>query len=73
MTPLRIAALALIVIGALILAYPAMSFTTREKVLEVGPIEVTRQEEHTVPYAPIIGGVAIALGVGLLLTGRKRA
>ena len=72
MTPLRIAALALIVIGVLLLGYPTLSWTTREKVVDVGPLEVTTEERHSLPIAPIAGGVAIAVGVGLLVMGRKK-
>jgi uncharacterized membrane protein HdeD (DUF308 family) len=72
MSGLRIAALVLIVIGALMLAFPAISYTTREEVVDLGPLEVTSEEEHRVPLPPILGGVAIVVGLGLLFTGRGR-
>jgi hypothetical protein len=65
-------AIVLIVAGALMLAYPAIRYTTRETVVDVGPIEVTTDETKTIPLPPILGGVAIGLGLILLVTGRKR-
>jgi hypothetical protein len=71
MTGTRLAALVLIVVGALMLAFPVISYTTREEVVDLGPLEVTEEEEHNVPLPPILGGVAIAVGVGLMFVGRR--
>ena len=68
----RIAALALIVVGVLMFVYPAISFTTRDEVADIGPIEITQEERHRIPLSPILGGVAVAVGVGLLFMGRGR-
>jgi hypothetical protein len=68
----RTVAIVLIVAGALMLAYPAIRYTTRETVVDVGPIEVTTDETKTIPLPPILGGVAIGLGLILLVTGRRR-
>ena len=50
---LRLIAIALVVAGALMLAYPAISYTTRETVVDVGPLEVTADETHTIPLPPV--------------------
>lgn len=68
----RIAALALILIGVLMLGYPMLSYTTRERVVDVGPLHVSKEKEHAVPLAPIAGGIAIAVGIGLLFADRRR-
>jgi hypothetical protein len=73
MRPVRVAALLLIVGGALTLAYPALSYTTHEKVLDVGAIQVTREEHHAVPLPRILGGAAVVIGIGLLVGGRRRS
>ena len=73
MSGLRILAIVLIVAGALALFVPAINFSTREEVLDVGPVEVTREERHSIPLSPIIGGAAIAIGIALLVTGKRRA
>jgi hypothetical protein len=69
----RVAALVLIIAGVLMLGYPVLSFTTRERVVDAGPIQVTRDKEHAVPLPPILGGVALVAGIALLVADRRRA
>jgi UDP-N-acetylmuramyl pentapeptide phosphotransferase/UDP-N-acetylglucosamine-1-phosphate transferase len=71
MSGLRILALVLVILGVVALVSPAITYTTREEVLDVGPIEVTKEKTHRVPYVPILGGVAIVLGIGLLISEKK--
>ena len=73
MSGLRVLAIVLIVAGVLALFVPAVNFSTREEVLDVGPVEVTREERHSVPLSPLLGGAAIVIGIGLLVTGKRRA
>jgi len=54
------------------LAYQGITYTTREKVLEVGPIKATAEKEKTIPLPPILGGLALAGGVVLLAVGARR-
>lgn len=72
MTGTRLAALVLIVVGALMLAFPVISYTTRDEVVDLGPLEVTAEEEHRLPLPPILGGVALVAGIVLLVSGRGR-
>ena len=72
MNGLRTLAIVLIVAGVIALFVPALNFSTREEVLDVGPVEVTREERHSVPISPLLGGAAIVLGIGLLVTGKRR-
>ena len=60
----------LIVLGALALAYQGFSYTTREKVIDVGPIKASVDKEHTVPLPPILGALAIAGGAVLLVRSK---
>lgn len=60
----------LIVIGIGIVIWGAFGFTTREKVVDVGPIHATKDKEHNVPYGPIAGAI-IALGGVVLLMKSK--
>jgi hypothetical protein len=62
----------LIVLGVLIFAYGGFSFTKREKVLDVGPIEATAERRERVPLPPILGGAAVLGGIALLVAGRRR-
>ncbi len=67
----RIIAVVLIIIGVVALAWGGISYTRREKVLDIGPIEATAETRKTIPLPPILGIVAIGAGVVLLLVGRK--
>jgi drug/metabolite transporter (DMT)-like permease len=61
----------LIVLGVLALVYQGFSYTTQKKVLDVGPIQATKQEHHTVPLPPILGALALIGGVIILVSDRK--
>jgi hypothetical protein len=69
---MKIAAIVLIVLGVISLAYGGITYTTREKVVDIGPIEATAERRKTVPLPPIIGVVALAAGIGLLVMGSKK-
>jgi hypothetical protein len=61
----------LIVLGLVGLAWGGFNYTTREKVIDIGPIHATREETHNVPFPPIAGALALVGGVVLLAVGRK--
>ena len=69
---MKIAGIVLIVIGIIALAYGGITYTTREKVLDVGPIEATAERQKTIPLPPLLGGLALAGGVALLIVGSRR-
>jgi drug/metabolite transporter (DMT)-like permease len=61
----------LIVFGLLGLAWGGFTYTTREKLVDIGPIHATREKTHDVPVPPIAGALALIGGVALLALGRK--
>jgi hypothetical protein len=63
----------LIVIGVVALIYQGITYTTREKVLEVGPVEVTAESRETIPLPPVLGGLALAGGIVLVVVGTRRS
>ena len=69
---MKIIGIVLIVIGIIALAYGGITYTTREKVLDIGPIEATAERQKTIPMPPILGGLALAGGVALLIVGSRR-
>jgi hypothetical protein len=71
MKPLTIVGIVLIVVGAIALAYQGITYTTTEKVVDIGPLKVETQREKTIPLPPVLGGVAVAAGVILLLVGAR--
>jgi hypothetical protein len=72
MKPLTVVGIALIVLGVIALAYQGISYTTTEKVIDIGPLKVEAKKEKTIPLPPILGGVAVAAGVVLLIAGARR-
>ncbi len=69
---MRIIGIVLIVIGLISLAVGGISYTTKEKVVDIGPIEATAERHKTIPLPPLLGGLALAGGVVLLIVGSKK-
>jgi hypothetical protein len=63
----------LIVLGLVGLIYGGVTWTQREKVVDLGPIEVTQEERKSLPLPPIAGGICLVAGVLLLVAGKRRA
>ena len=73
MKPATILGAVLIVLGLAALAYQGITYTSREKVIDLGPIQATAERQRTIPLPPIMGIVAVAAGVALVAVGvRKR-
>jgi hypothetical protein len=62
----------LIVVGIAAFAYQGISYTTREKVVDLGPIQMTAEKTKTIPLPPIVGAVALVGGIVLLVTGSRK-
>lgn len=64
--------IALIIFGIMSLAYQGITYTTRKKVLEVGPIEATAEKTKKIPVPPIVSGLSLASGIVLVIIGSSR-
>jgi uncharacterized membrane protein len=64
--------LALIVLGIIAIAYQGFTYTTPKKAVDLGPLQVTKEERHTVPLPPILGGLAMVGGILLLVMNREK-
>ena len=73
MKPLTIVGIVLIALGVVALVYQGVTYRTKEKVLEVGPFKAEVEHEKTVPVSPILGVLAIAGGVALVIVGARRS
>ena len=62
----------LIVVGIVAFAYQGITYTTREKVVDIGPIQMTAEKTKTLPLPPLVGGIALVGGVVLLVIGSRR-
>jgi len=61
----------LVVLGIISFAYQGITYTTNKKVVDIGPVHATKQEHHTIPLPPILGGLALVGGIVLVIAGSK--
>jgi hypothetical protein len=72
MKPIVFIGIGLVILGVIAFAYHGITYTTREKVFQIGPLEATKKTEKTIPLPPLLGGGAIAAGIVLIVMGTKR-
>jgi hypothetical protein len=72
MRPAPLIGIILIVVGIVSLAYQGITYTTHKKVLDLGPLQATEAEHHTIPLPPILGAIALIGGVVVLVAGSKK-
>ena len=72
MKPLSLIGIVLIVLGLAALAYQGFSYTSREKVIDLGPIEATADRQKTVSLPPVFGIVAVVAGVAMVIAGSRK-
>jgi uncharacterized membrane protein YidH (DUF202 family) len=65
-------AVVLIAVGIIAFAYQGINFTTREKVVDLGPLQMSADRTRTLPLPPIVGAIALVGGIALLIMGRKK-
>jgi hypothetical protein len=70
----KVFALILIAFGVAALAFQGIRYTSKEKIVDLGPIQVTAEKTRSIPLPPIVGGLALAGGIAMLvMSGRKLA
>jgi uncharacterized membrane protein YidH (DUF202 family) len=69
---MKMVGIILIVIGVAALALQGINYTTKEKIIDLGPVEASAENEHRIPLPPILGGVALAGGVVLMIAGARK-
>jgi len=69
---MRIVGILLIVLGVISLALGGISYTKKEKVLDIGPVQATAERHKTIPLPPLLGGLALTGGVVLLIAGARK-
>ena len=70
--PILLLGIVLIILGVISLGYQGITYTTREKVLKIGPIEATKKTEKTIPLPPVLGGVFLAAGIVIIVMRVKK-
>lgn len=61
----------LIVLGVVGLVWGGFNYTTRDKVVDIGPLQASVEKNHSVPLSPIVGALALIGGIALMVTGKK--
>jgi uncharacterized membrane protein len=69
---MKILGIILIVLGILMFVFGTVTFTSKEKVVDAGPVEINKKEKHTIAWPGYAGGVIALAGVVVLLTSSKR-
>ena len=72
MKPVTIIGVLLIVLGVVAFAYQGITYTTNEKVVDLGPLKVEAKREKTIPLPPVLGGLALVGGIVLVIAGARR-
>lgn len=67
-----IVGLLLIVLGLAALAYQGINYTTRDTVIDIGPVHATAERHRTLPLPPVVGIVALVGGIALFVSGSRR-
>ena len=73
MKPIMLVGIILIVLGVVALAYRGITYTTQEEIAKIGPLEAKVEKEKTIPLPPVLGGLALATGVVLVVLGARKA
>jgi hypothetical protein len=63
--------IALVIIGLVALAYQGLTYTTQKRVIDIGPIQATKEEHHTIPLPPILGALALMGGIVVIVSDRR--
>ena len=73
MKPVTLVGVVLIIVGVLALAYQGITYTTRETVIDLGPLKASVDKKQSIPLPPIVGVVALAGGVVLVIVGARKS
>ena len=68
---LKTLGIALAAIGILMIVYTGFSYVTKDKIVDLGPIEINAKTSHPVQWSPIVGVVLLVCGLAFILTGKK--
>jgi uncharacterized membrane protein len=71
--PITLVGIALIVLGIVAFAYQGITYTSREKIIDIGPLQATAETKKTIPLSPLVGGAALLGGIVLVVVGAKKS
>ena len=71
--PITLVGIALILLGIVAFAYQGITYTSREKIIDIGPLQATADTQKTIPLSPLLGGLALVGGIVLVVVGAKKS
>jgi hypothetical protein len=71
--PITLVGIALVVLAIVAFAYQGITYTTRENVINLGPLQASIDTKKTIPLSPLLGGLALAGGIVLVMVGAKKS
>jgi uncharacterized membrane protein len=71
--PITLVGIALILLGIVAFAYQGITYTSREKIIDIGPFQATADTQKTIPLSPLLGGLALVGGIVLVVVGAKKS
>jgi hypothetical protein len=69
--PTKNLGIVLAVIGVIMMVYTGFNYVTTKKVVDIGPIQINKTENHPVQWSPILGGLLLVGGIALMVTGKN--
>ena len=71
--PITLVGIVLILLGIVAFTYQGISYTSHEKVVDIGPLQASVDTKKTIPLPPILGGLVLAGGIVLVIVGAKKS
>ena len=71
--PITLVGIALIVLWIVAFSYQGITYTSREKIIDIGPIQATADTKKTIPLSPLLGGLVLVGGIALVVVGAKKS
>jgi len=73
MNTMTLIGIILIVLGAVGLIYGGINYTSSKNVVDIGALKIQVDQKESIPLPPILGAAAVAVGVALVIVGRRRS
>jgi uncharacterized membrane protein len=73
MKPALLIGILLILLGIVALSYERTTYRTKEKIIDIGPLQATAEREKSIPLPPLLGGLALVAGIGLVAVGYRKS
>lgn len=71
MKPIVLISIILIIVGILAISYQGISYVSHDKIIDMGPLQVSADQRHTIPIAPVLGVVALVAGIVMIVSAKR--